>query len=223
MLGFAALGVALVMECWPEKHRPLLAGAIGAALLLYQFPLSFVPGVIGVRAIGRQDRSAAWLLLLIAAGDVAFMLAAIDPRIGGEYVWNLHYYLQLYVICSLWIAIGLKDLWPDLTESRWRQTLTVLAVVAAPIVLYLVAPIVVRPFLGNIPAFRELRGRDNITYVLSPWKQNETGPTEFTNATFAALPYGSTLFADYSLYSMLNYRQVVDHVRADVAAPASQP
>jgi hypothetical protein len=39
---------------------------------------------------------------------------------------------------------------------------------------------------------------------------------EFTNAAFAALPYGSTLFADYSLYSMLNYRQVVDQVRPDV-------
>jgi SHS family sialic acid transporter-like MFS transporter len=31
MGGEWALGVALVMEAWPEKHRPLLAGAIGAA------------------------------------------------------------------------------------------------------------------------------------------------------------------------------------------------
>ena len=31
MGGEWSLGVALVMECWPEKHRPLLAGAIGAA------------------------------------------------------------------------------------------------------------------------------------------------------------------------------------------------
>lgn len=31
MGGEWALGVALVMECWPEKRRPLLAGAIGAA------------------------------------------------------------------------------------------------------------------------------------------------------------------------------------------------
>ncbi len=31
MGGEWALGVALVMECWPERHRPLLAGAIGAA------------------------------------------------------------------------------------------------------------------------------------------------------------------------------------------------
>ena len=31
MGGEWALGVALVMECWPEKHRPILAGVIGAA------------------------------------------------------------------------------------------------------------------------------------------------------------------------------------------------
>lgn len=31
MGGEWALGVALVMECWPEKWRPVLAGAIGAA------------------------------------------------------------------------------------------------------------------------------------------------------------------------------------------------
>jgi MFS transporter, SHS family, sialic acid transporter len=31
MGGEWALGVALVMEAWPEKHRPMLAGAIGAA------------------------------------------------------------------------------------------------------------------------------------------------------------------------------------------------
>jgi MFS family permease len=31
MGGEWSLGVALVMECWPEKNRPLLAGAIGAA------------------------------------------------------------------------------------------------------------------------------------------------------------------------------------------------
>src|SRR5262249_35304153 len=31
MGGEWSLGVALVMECWPEKWRPMLAGAIGAA------------------------------------------------------------------------------------------------------------------------------------------------------------------------------------------------
>jgi len=49
MGGEWSLGVALVMECWPEKHRPYLAGAIGAsanvgfaliALLTMQFKVT---------------------------------------------------------------------------------------------------------------------------------------------------------------------------------------
>ena len=32
MGGEWSLGIALVMEVWPEKHRPLMAGIIGAAL-----------------------------------------------------------------------------------------------------------------------------------------------------------------------------------------------
>jgi hypothetical protein len=193
----------------------LLGLGIGAVLLLYQFPLSWVAGVIGLRAVGRQDRSAAWLLLLIAAGDVAFMLAAIDPRIGGEYVWNLHYYLQLYVICALWIAIGLKDVWPHVTRSRLRQALTVLAVVAAPIVLYLLAPIVVRPLLSNIPAFRELRGRDNMTYVLSPWKQNVTGPGEQLPLLLARKDTGYLYLADINRhYAIEAFKQYFDIVPA---------
>src|SRR5262249_20198403 len=31
MGGEWSFGVALVMECWPERHRPLLAGAMGGA------------------------------------------------------------------------------------------------------------------------------------------------------------------------------------------------
>ena len=49
MGGEWSLGVALVMECWPEKWRPMLAGAIGAAsnvgfaligFIGYMFPIS---------------------------------------------------------------------------------------------------------------------------------------------------------------------------------------
>ncbi|MSU21617.1 MAG: MFS transporter [Pedosphaera sp.] len=47
MGGEWSLGVALVMECWPEKHRPLLAGVIGAAanvgFLLIAILGSFIP------------------------------------------------------------------------------------------------------------------------------------------------------------------------------------
>jgi MFS transporter, SHS family, sialic acid transporter len=54
MGGEWALGVALVMETWPEKHRPRLAGAIGAAsnlgmvlvgVIAWRIPVTFNRGV----------------------------------------------------------------------------------------------------------------------------------------------------------------------------------
>jgi hypothetical protein len=41
--------------------------------------------------------------------DIVFLLAAIDPRTGGHYVCNLHYYLQGYVVFAIWIAVGFRD------------------------------------------------------------------------------------------------------------------
>ncbi len=88
----------------------LLGVGVGLALLLYQFPLTFIPGFRGLWDFLRSGRPQAWMLGLAALGDVLFLLAATDPQTGGEYWWNLHYYLQMYVIFTLWIAIGFAAL-----------------------------------------------------------------------------------------------------------------
>ncbi len=62
MGGEWSLGVALVMEVWPEKHRPWLAGVIGAAANV-GFALI---GIIGIFAPVTQD-SWRWVMLLGAA------------------------------------------------------------------------------------------------------------------------------------------------------------
>ncbi len=188
----------------------------GLALLAYQFPLTLVVGLVGARAQWRQDRLTLALLGLIMLGDLAFLLAATDPLNGGDYAWNLHYYLQVYVPYALWIALGFATWWPHVTRSRMRRLATLLMTVALPIGLYAIAPVLARPFLSNLPSFRELKGRDNLTYVLSPWKNMETGPRQLTDEILATLPPNSVLFADYSIWSMLNYRQVVENARTDV-------
>lgn len=50
MGGEWSLGVALVMECWPERHRPWLAGAIGAASNLGFMLIAAVARVIHITA-----------------------------------------------------------------------------------------------------------------------------------------------------------------------------
>jgi SHS family sialic acid transporter-like MFS transporter len=62
MGGEWSLGVALVMECWPEKLRPLLAGAIGAAANVGFFGVALVSYNFEV-TVG----SWRWMLLVGAA------------------------------------------------------------------------------------------------------------------------------------------------------------
>jgi MFS family permease len=76
MGGEWALGVALVMECWPEKFRPLLAGVIGAAANF---------GFLGISVIGIwfhvTVESWRWIMLAGAGpGLLAFFIIAFIPE-----------------------------------------------------------------------------------------------------------------------------------------------
>lgn len=62
MGGEWALGVALVMEVWPEKHRPLLAGVIGAAANVGYALIA----VIAIQFLITRD-SWRWVMLVGAA------------------------------------------------------------------------------------------------------------------------------------------------------------
>ncbi|HLF28887.1 MAG TPA: DUF2723 domain-containing protein [Anaerolineae bacterium] len=188
----------------------------GIVLLLYQFFLVAPIGLIGLRKSWALDRPAAFLLSLIALGDVAFLLGATDPRTGGDYVWNLHYYLQLYVVFALWSAIGFARLWPRLSQGRLHLVFSMLLVAVLPIGVYAVAPALARPFTANLPGFRELGGRDNLAYVLSPWKHTETGARTFGESILATLPPHAFFFADYGIWTLIHYLQVVERARPDV-------
>jgi MFS transporter, SHS family, sialic acid transporter len=62
MGGEWALGVALVMEAWPERHRPWLASAIGAAANLGYLLVAVVAAVLPVTVDSWR-----WMMLLGAA------------------------------------------------------------------------------------------------------------------------------------------------------------
>ena len=67
MGGEWSLGVALVMECWPEEKRPLLAGVIGAAANVGYALIGLITWVVPVR-----PDSWRWVML---AGAVPALLA----------------------------------------------------------------------------------------------------------------------------------------------------
>ena len=189
----------------------------GLSLLLYQFPLTTPIGFAGLYHLWKKRRQESWLLLLIVGGDLAFLLAAVDPQTGGDYVWNLHYYLQAYVVFALWIAAGLTWTWSRwLTSHRLCQIIAVALSLLLPIVVYAAAPVIARTGVGNVPGFRPLPGRDNFTYALSPWKCQETGAREFGERVMESVPENSIIFADYSIWAVLRYLQEVEGQRTDV-------
>jgi len=76
MGGEWALGVALVMECWPAKFRPLLAGAIGAAANFGFLAISLIAVMFTV-----DVDSWRWTMLAGAApGLLAFFVLAFIPE-----------------------------------------------------------------------------------------------------------------------------------------------
>ena len=76
MGGEWAVAVALVVECWPEKHRPLLAGAIGAAA---NFGFLFIGIVASIFPV--MEGSWRWLMLVGAIPAVlAFFVSLVIPE-----------------------------------------------------------------------------------------------------------------------------------------------
>ena len=67
MGGQRALGVALVMECWPEKWRPMLAGVMGAAA-----NIGFL--LVGVVAQFYPVTSQSWRWMLLVAALPALLV-----------------------------------------------------------------------------------------------------------------------------------------------------
>jgi len=81
MGGEWSLGVALVMECWPEKHRPLLAGAIGAAA-----NLGFA--LLGVLGTLFEVTRASWRWVMLAGATPALLALFIIRYIPESERWQ---------------------------------------------------------------------------------------------------------------------------------------
>src|SRR5512140_3115334 len=81
MGGQWSLGVALVMECWPEKWRPLLAGAIGAAA-----NVGFL--LVGLTARLYHVTPESWRWMLVVAAFPAFLVVFIILLVPESERWK---------------------------------------------------------------------------------------------------------------------------------------
>lgn len=81
MGGEWALAVALVMECWPEKHRPKLAGAIGAAA---NFGFFFIALVALLKPVTQDS----WRWLMVVGASPALLAVAVALLVPESERWK---------------------------------------------------------------------------------------------------------------------------------------
>jgi len=81
MGGEWALAVALVMECWPERHRPKLAGAIGAAA---NFGFLFIAVVALVKPVTTDS----WRWMMLVGAVPALLALAVSVLVPESERWK---------------------------------------------------------------------------------------------------------------------------------------
>jgi len=81
MGGEWSLGVALVMECWPERHRPILAGLIGAAA-------NFGYALIAIVALLFHVRPDSWRWVMLAGAAPALLTFFIRLFVPESERWK---------------------------------------------------------------------------------------------------------------------------------------
>ena len=81
MGGEWSLAVALVMECWPERHRPKLAGVIGAAA-----NVGFL--LIALMALCRQVTQSDWRWMMLVGAAPALLALFITFWVPESQRWQ---------------------------------------------------------------------------------------------------------------------------------------
>jgi MFS family permease len=109
MGGEWSLGVALVMECWPEGKRPLMAGVIGAAANVGYALIGLVTWVIPVRPDS-------WRWVMLAGACPAVLALFITLMVPESQRWQES--VQRSKVQPLRVVFG-----PDL----WKTTLLAIA------------------------------------------------------------------------------------------------
>jgi MFS family permease len=173
MGGEWALGVALVMEAWPERWRPMLAGAIGAAanvgfllvaLIAWWFPVTVdswrwmflvgaLPALLAVFVIWKVPESRRWQAVRGSALSIHPFREIFGPALRHRTLIGIA--LASVALIGTWGSVQWLPLWVDqLTAGQQpgaKASVQVMSSVGA-VIGCLIAPIAGRE-LGRRPAY----------------------------------------------------------------------
>jgi MFS family permease len=116
MGGEWSLGVALVMECWPERFRPLMAGVIGAAA-------NFGYALIGLVTWQFPVRVDSWRWVMLAGAAPAVLALFISVLVPESERWKAS--------VSSSVATPLRDIF---SRALLRRTLLGIAFAAVALI-----------------------------------------------------------------------------------------
>jgi transmembrane protein TMEM260 (protein O-mannosyltransferase) len=200
--------------------------ARASAYFVYQFPLGLVLAVPGAVDLWKRERASAEFLIIALASAAGF---ALSFHVRDQYV----FFLPAYVILSILIGAGAAKLLEGgeaatsdaepgrRTGARFvssilaRRAGLVLALLAAPPLLYLSATPLSNALGASLVGLRILPGRD-ARFFLWPPKTGYVAARRFAEEAFAAVPEGGLILADWTPAQPLLYLQAVEGRRPDV-------
>lgn len=229
-IGLAVAGVTWLPSASPATGaREFLQAAQNLlsylGYLTYQFtPLGVALGVLGFARLARTQRLVAVLLGMLWATHLAF-------SVGFQVIDRYAFHLPSYVIFALFIGVGAQTaLEEGATISatlRTRRVLRiaglVLAVVAAPVVLYAETPRILHAWgvTDRDLAIPDVGfgARDGLTYFLNPDKRGDWSAVRFGRSTLDQLAPGAVVLAPEPFLEVgmvLRYLQRAEGARPDV-------
>ncbi|MCA1554379.1 MAG: DUF2723 domain-containing protein, partial [Chloroflexi bacterium] len=104
--GFVSTYVLKFLELLTSPRNLLVGVGLTGVNLAYQFLVLTLVGAWGWWLLWEHDRSLALMLLLIFAGDVAFVLIPTDPPV----MMHWHMYHPAYLAFAYTLAVGIREL-----------------------------------------------------------------------------------------------------------------
>ncbi|AQQ72228.1 hypothetical protein SMSP2_02609 [Limihaloglobus sulfuriphilus] len=176
-------------------------------VLNFPTPLVLLAVLGVVRAKGILKDNVIFWSLLVSLG--LYVLFAFRYDIPNQN----NFFLPAYMLVAIYAGLGLSRLFKRDTVllSAAIMTLFVLEILTYPAISH-----IARSRQMSIGTRRTVPYRDEYSYYLIPWQQNQTGPRQLFTELFDILPKEAVLLVDSTVYDPLMYVIAAENPRPDI-------